>query len=469
MRKVSLLFVLILLVMLSAASTQAQGISAILERLDSLEQQIDGMGTSLEDIQSSNPGSSEVPDFSAYDKSLADIEIQLASLSNELAELPPEGTVGMDPAVEARIAKLEQQNQELIPLLQEVKEGQDSGFAEVQATLAGDAVVPAAACAPAACGDEKAVACDELSISGFVDASYFYDGESGNGSFGLDQVEIDVERTIGSSGSLRFDVEWVSDGAGGFTPDVEQGYVTYSPDFAGDNFFTFGKFNAPIGFELLDAPDMFQYSHALVFNYGLPTNLTGLMYSAQFSSAWDFSGYVCNGWDVNVDPDNDKSIGGRLGYAGGDWGGIGFSAIHGTESVDDTTTTQLTVFDVDISFDPAENWTMGGELNFGSNDLGAETATWWGFLVMSHWDFTSVVGGTIRFDYFDDTDNSRLGGSVPEVRTAIAIAPTFVLGDGMGALIEVRLDSSDQEVFTDSDGAPSDTAVTMAFEMTYTF
>ena len=66
------------------------------------------------------------------------------------------------------------------------------------------------------------------------------------------------------------------------SPSTEQGYVTRSragsQDLEGNYpILTFGKFNAPIGFELLDAPDMYQYSHSLVFSRGLPTNLTGAM------------------------------------------------------------------------------------------------------------------------------------------------------------------------------------------------
>ncbi|MCH7859583.1 MAG: hypothetical protein IID14_07795 [Candidatus Marinimicrobia bacterium] len=38
---------------------------------------------------------------------------------------------------------------------------------------------------------------------------------------------------------------------------------------------TIEKFSASIRFELLDAPDMYQYSHSLVFDDALPTNLRG--------------------------------------------------------------------------------------------------------------------------------------------------------------------------------------------------
>jgi len=460
-------------VVFSATGSLGQGISSILERLDSLESNMADLGTSLANT-SSETGSLESVDLTVYDVSLSKIEKQLASLDAELLQIKDrEVIMAPNSDVEERLVELEQSSQAMIPLLKALKASQAEGFAKIQVAMVANAepVPPAAiVCAPPAVEQDFVI--EDLVLSGFVDASFFYDGQSQHGSFGLDQVEIDAEKSLGPKGSLRFDLEWASDGEGGFVPEVEQGFVTYSPSSSCAGAFTFGKFNAPIGFELLDAPDMYQYSHALVFDNGLPTNLTGLMYTAPIKN-WDLAAYICNGWDVNVDPDKDKTIGGRIGFNGDSWGGIGFSAIHGTETVfeDDlpAATTKLTVFDVDLSYNPLENWTLGGEVNIGNNDLGEESAEWWGFLVMSHWDFNATYGTTIRFDYFDDKDNSRLGAEKPEVRQAIAVAPTFVLGDGMGALIEARWDFSDQDVFTDCDDLPTSSAFNFAFEMTYTF
>jgi hypothetical protein len=447
-----------------AGVVQAQGLTSILERLDTLETRMSRMGSSLEKVQNDGPAVASL-DLSSYDTALSEFGVQLAGLQNDLSEQTANLSVSIDPVIEARIAELETQSHELIPLLNEVKAGQDEGFAKLLASLA-DKPEGTSTNSESAPDHSAPPLPDDLVVTGFVDASFFYDGQTELGSFGLDQVEVDVEKSIGDKGSLRFDVEWASDGEGGFAPDVEQGYLTFNPNFAGDATFSFGKFNAPIGFELLDAPDMYQYSHALVFDNGLPTNLSGAMYNTPIG-VWDVAAYVCNGWDTNVDPDQDKTVGGRLGYGGSDWGAIGFSAIHGTETVEDASTT-LTVFDIDLAVNPAENWTMGGEFNKGSHDLGPETAEWWGFLVMSHWDFTDTVGGTIRFDYFDDQDGSRLSGA-PEVRKAVAVAPTFALGDGMGALLEVRWDWSSENVFSKSTGEPSDSSVVVAFEMTYGF
>ena len=97
----------------------------------------------------------------------------------------------------------------------------------------------------------------DLTITGFVDGSTALPVSSvgTNLEFSFDQLEIDLEKSLGDGISLRADIDLVEGGA-----DVEQAYVTVGG-------MTFGKVNAPIGWELLDAPDMYQLSHTLLFGY----------------------------------------------------------------------------------------------------------------------------------------------------------------------------------------------------------
>ncbi len=278
-----------------------------------------------------------------------------------------------------------------------------------------------------------------LTISGFVDASYFTHDLSGVGnSFGLDQVEIDISKELQGRGTIRADLEWVNDGEGGFALDVEQGYVTFDLTDGGPVTLTFGKFNAPIGFELLDAPDMYQFSHALVFDYGLPTNFTGAMLSAQLPNGVDVSLYVSNGWDQNADLNSGKNVGGRIGFPVGNVASIGVSGTvdSGGDAGD------LKVLDVDVTVNASEVLTLGGEFNRGISTIADARYEWFGFLVMGHYDFTDQYGLTLRYDYFDDQDGSRLGSGEQEVRTAFAVAPTMALGGGMGVLLEIRRERS---------------------------
>jgi len=313
----------------------------------------------------------------------------------------------------------------------------------------------------------------QTEMTGFVDAAYTWNPADAAGEFGLDQVELDIFHQASDKTMLRTDLEWVKDGED-MVAQVEQGYMVYTADCGGS--FTFGKFNAPIGFELLDAPDMYQYSHALVFDYGLPTNLTGAMLDYGFDSGLSVVGYIVNGWDANTSAGKTNTFGGRLGYESGEFF-CGLSGITGKQDVEGEADTQeltRTVIDVDLGY-ARDAWTFGGEFNMGTatvampgEDMESE---WMGLLAMSHYDFNDRVGLTVRYDWFDDADGWAFGmvGTEYQVRQAIAIAPTFAIADNCGALIEVRVDMSDQDAFVDADGDPTGSDLNVAFEMTYSW
>ncbi len=328
-----------------------------------------------------------------------------------------------------------------------------------------------------------------VEVSGFVDASYTYTNLDDSNTFGLDQVEIDLSRNLGEIGTLRADLEWVSDGRGGFNLDAEQGYVTLDLGLGrGEGNYptlTFGKFNAPIGFELLDAPDMYQYSHALVFDRGLPTNLTGAMLSMNLGGGIDVAVHLTNGWDQNVDRNKEKTIGGRLGYNHEEMGGIGFSAMHGKQT---ELTGNQTVYDIDLTLTPTPELIIGGEYNKGKQekDEHRRKFSWNGYMVMAHYRLNDVVGLTGRYDYFNvsfthdplyiefwwdfpiSATREQLSRGVDQ--HALTIAPTFALTDGLGFLMELRRDFSDEEIFEHPETDElKKSMVNFAFEMTYSF
>jgi hypothetical protein len=313
----------------------------------------------------------------------------------------------------------------------------------------------------------------DTAITGFVDASYSRDITEGHGEFGLDQVEVDIVHQASDRVLLRADVEWIKDGDD-FIAQVEQGYMSYTLPHGWS--FTFGKFNAPIGFELLDPPDMYQYSHALVFDYGLPTNLTGFSLAKDLGHGLDFIGHVSNGWDANAATGKHVTWGGRLGLTYGGFSG-GVSGISGREDADDDVADPFsfkrTVFDVDLKFEQG-NWVVGGELNQGRVTIAEPDAAakdWHGFLLMTHVDLVSWMGLTVRYGSFDDAD----GWALPEVDgqpqkiQSLTVCPTFVLHEGFTALVEVRVDSSNRDGFTDEAGQATSTRTVVAFEMTYSW
>jgi hypothetical protein len=308
-------------------------------------------------------------------------------------------------------------------------------------------------------------------ISGFVDASYFYDANANinnatAGEFGLDQVEVDITHRASEKTVVRADLEWIKNGEA-FDAQVEQAYMEYTCNRG--TTFTLGRFNAPIGFELLDPNEMYQYSHSLIFTYGLPTNLTGAMARRDLGCGFDLRAYAANGWELNAETNKVLTFGGRAGFTR-DFSGAGVSVITGQEIDASDVEFNRTVYDIDLSCKP-EGWVFGADINSGKVTAGGADKSWFAFLVMAHREFNSWSGLTVRYDYFDDPDGYTFGlvGVEPQSRQAIAIAPTFVLDEGFGALVELRFDLSDQDAFTNSDGDPTGTATTVAMEMTYSW
>ncbi|HHL40835.1 MAG TPA: hypothetical protein ENJ37_10035 [Deltaproteobacteria bacterium] len=315
----------------------------------------------------------------------------------------------------------------------------------------------------------------DLEITGFVDAS-LADTEFTTSGFEVEEVELDFFKKLGERTSLRADINYRAEDAKtddlSFDDIVEQGYVTYTAPVGDGLEFTFGKFNAPIGFELLDPVDMYQYSHALVFNYGVPTNVTGLMGAYAFGEVVDIVLYVVNGWDNNIDDNDSRTVGGRLGITPVKDVNIGFSAISGAEKTGNSDD-RRTVYDVDFSVTAVPNLLIGGELNIGSEEKASavtagDDAEWLAGLLMVHYDFTDFAGLTLRYDYFDDKDGARLGSGVKETRQAYTIAPTFSVGDHTHIVVEYRRDKSDAKVFGPA-GAMQDKMDSAAVRLTYAF
>ena len=318
---------------------------------------------------------------------------------------------------------------------------------------------------------------DKIQISGFVDASTFTSnvnskttaGTANASGTGLDQVELDVEYTDGNIG-LRFDLQATPSAGGNVTQDglIEQGYMTYTFPVLDDGLtFTYGKFNAPIGWELLDAPDMYQFSHALTFSYLIPTNLIGGMFSGAMGPV-DAAIYYTNGADSNglQASGSMKTFGGRLGITPIEGFNVGVSYLN-DKNTNGAGSPASTILDIDATFTGIEGLTLGGEYNSGKGQQGVTAGVAQksqGYFIVANYALTDMFGVTGRYEVAD-FDTAVVGKT-----TDTTVALTAALGDGLGALVEFRTDKNTNLAAADANGTPAQKTVTSyAFEMTYAF
>ena len=307
---------------------------------------------------------------------------------------------------------------------------------------------------------------DTLQLGGFATASYSGNFDRRAAEFKLDQAELDVSRDLSPQGSIRVDLEWVADGQD-WVAAVEQGWLAYKPAFTTSLTLTGGRFNAPIGFESLDQPDMFQITHGLLFTYCTPSNLTGAMAGLGLGHGLDAKVYAANDWDLNSENNASPTFGGRLGWAGNEKVAGGVSVITGMR--DPGQRLRESVLDVDLTVTPTARLVLGAEFNGCQADLSGQDASWAGFMVMAHWKAHERLGLTGRYDLVDDSDDLLFGSGLEERRSSATLATIVTLGPGMRFFGELRMDMSDHDVFTDHDGEATSSTLGGAVNLTYVF
>lgn len=289
-----------------------------------------------------------------------------------------------------------------------------------------------------------------VELSGFVDTSLFvpltgFDRASDSVTFGLDQVELDVIARPAAGLTLRTDLNWMPnlDVLGdvdlaepslfAFDSIVEQGYAKYI--FGGGErgfFFQAGKKNAPLGTEAVDAPDILQFSHSLLFDNAAPTNLTGFFVGFDSGGA-SFGGqlWLTNSWDSSTTPGN-PSVGGRAEYAF-ESGGVGVATTIGPLRDDDI------FFMVDLD----ANMKAGiftGLLNANVAGVGGEVG--FGVSAVGNVAIGDSMSATARVSYLD---RAKLGAGegTPYKGLEATAAYLFTFTDHFSGVVEVRLDKPD--------------------------
>ncbi len=256
-----------------------------------------------------------------------------------------------------------------------------------------------------------------LHISGFVDASITIPTDSlTNLGFSFDVVGLDVEKELAKGVHVQADLGFFQE-HGQPIAEVEQAFVSFkmfNVKGVATPVFTLGQFNAPIGFELLDPPDMYQFSHSLVFDNALPTNLSGLSISQTLLGGFDVVMYLANGWDVNVNEDGKLIFGVRVGFEHDKGIAAGLSAIQNDND-------DALVLDLDATVTMVPNLTIGLEFNQWLGKTFEDNATTeMGWLVMLNYGI-SDFGITFRQDAWGKSSSTTF-------------SPSYGIADGAGML-----------------------------------
>jgi len=265
---------------------------------------------------------------------------------------------------------------------------------------------------------------DPLSISGFIDMSYYAtdtDGGESTHDAGLDQVEINVGYDFGNKLTANVDIEYQNADEG---VDLEQAFITYALT---DNFSVkAGRFLSYSGWETEEPTGLFQYSgtgYAKYFYGYYQQGVSGLYSGDKFA--------------VAVSVVNDLA-----GPKSTDSEHPGIETMLALMPTDEITIKGFYSKDGDVEL--INTWasyskdalTLAVEYNT-AEDSAFEGSDASGYLVMANYAITEKVGLTLRYNDWEIEDES---GAMFEDATGITISPSYVVNDNLLMVFEYRMD-----------------------------
>lgn len=244
--------------------------------------------------------------------------------------------------------------------------------------------------------------------------------------------------------------------------------LNFTYDFSSSFKITAGSFGTHLGYELLDAVDNKNYSMSYAFTNG-PFFNTGV--KAQYTSGkFSFMAGITNPTDFKTAADagsTQKTFIGQVGYVDAS-GSAYFNVTSGSSNP--SSVKNITQLDFVGSKKWNDKFAVGfnGTYAIVADDLDSSLdGEWFSLVGYASYSIKQTLSLAYRLEYFDDKEAlsaSAIGGSV--------IGNTLSLNYKSGNLTfipEIRFDSASEDVFSDSDAAPTGSNAYVLLGTTYTF
>ena len=276
-----------------------------------------------------------------------------------------------------------------------------------------------------------------------------------------------VDRIISVSDSSRNDA----------TKHVLQAYASYVAPIGSGLILDFGKFYTPVGAEVVETKDNYNYSRGWLFAFG-PYYHTGLRAKYAFNDKVALTGFLVNGWDNlfenNVGENAGKTVGFQLGLtpnkkfaltqtylAGPEAPLANVPAISKQDNWRHIADTVATVYVTD-------KFTLLGDFVFGSDgDNLGNRGKWTGGAAYFKYAFNSKAAFSPRFEVFNDRDGLRTGTA--QTVKDITLTQEVKVLNNLITRFEYRRDFSNQKFFTNSAGTARDNQNTFTIGVSYFF
>ena len=322
----------------------------------------------------------------------------------------------------------------------------------------------------------------KIDVTGFVDVYYLYNFNKvdpalrsfdvQHNAFSLSLVEVAFAKGVTSDSRVGFRVDLdfgkTADLVAAYEPEedgkdiykhIQQAYVSV---LAGSKLqLDAGKFVTPLGAEVIESQDNWNYSRSVLFGYAIPFYHMGLRATLPVSDKLSFAGYLVNGWN------NSSEI-------HGDFPCVGLTAtlkpspmltwianyMGGTETEGGDT---RHIFDTTLTVNAT------GKLSLQANyDYGKEgDTTWWGVAAYAKLQAKPSWALVARYEYLDDTDGGFM--TIGQKAQTLTLTSDHLIAGGLKLRLEYRGDFTDNAFFSDDSGDTKHSQHAVLAGVVYTF
>lgn len=238
---------------------------------------------------------------------------------------------------------------------------------------------------------------------------------------------------------------------------LEQAYVSWKPTKGKGFEADFGEFVTSAGAEVIETKDNWNYSRSLLFALAIPYYHVGLRTSMPLTKSFTGGVQIVNGWNNFSDNNSGKTIGLTGVYTKPKFT-VNTNYYVGPEN-SHTNKGYRNLLDATLLLTPTPkvsayiNYDYGQNRNAGPIDVEAvnpryqttDLSHWQGIAAALHYQATSKIAFTPRFEYFKDESGFSTG--LIQNLNEVTFTGEYKMPEGLLARLEYRRDSSDQPYF----------------------
>jgi Putative beta-barrel porin-2, OmpL-like. bbp2 len=321
----------------------------------------------------------------------------------------------------------------------------------------------------------------KIDVGGFVDIYYGYNFNKvdpilrtfdvQHNAFSLSLAEVNFTKAVTPESRVGFrtdlDFGKTADLVAAYEPEsdgkeiykhIQQAYVSL---LTGKVQWDAGKFVTPIGAEVIESQDNWNYTRSILFGYAIPFYHTGVRATITASPKFTLVGYLVNGWNNTSEINGNKTFAVGFTWKPNDKVTWIANDMAGKETVGSDTTRNL--FDTTLTYVASPKLSLMGNFDYGKEG----DTKWWGLAAYAkiqanpNW---AVVG---RYEYLDDSKGGfMLIGTKGQTFT---LTSDHLIAGGLKARLEYRTDFADDAIFPKDDGSKKKSQTTLTVGVVYVF